>query len=44
MTILYRALLGSLRTAQRAAGNTRLRLHIRRAALSLQRQLEVVEP
>ena len=38
MTFFYRVLIGGLGTAQRAAGNTRFRLHIRRAKLSLERQ------
>jgi len=38
MSFFYRVLISGLGTAQRAAGNTRLRLHIRRAKLSLERQ------
>jgi hypothetical protein len=38
MSFLYRVLIGGLGTAQRAAGNSRLRLHIRRAKLVLERQ------
>ena len=43
MGIFYRLVIGSLRQAQRAAGNRRVRLHSRRAALTLQRQLELVD-
>jgi hypothetical protein len=38
MSFFYRVLIGSLGTAQRAAGNSKLRLHIRRAKLVLERQ------
>jgi hypothetical protein len=41
VSIFYRFVLGGLRQAQRAAGNRRVRLQIRRAALSVQRQLEL---
>jgi len=41
VNLFYRIMLGGLRTAHRAAGNRRLRLRIRRAAMILERQLEV---
>ena len=41
VNVLYRVVLNGLRHAQRAAGTSRVRLHIRRAALSVQRQLDV---
>lgn len=41
--MFYRVMLEGLRQAQRAAGNRRLRLRIRRAAMSLQRQLEFAD-
>jgi hypothetical protein len=43
MSFFYRVLITGLGTAQRAAGNTRLRLHIRRAKLSLERQRDAEE-
>ena len=43
MNIFYRFVLNSLRQAQRAAGNNRVRLHIRRAALNVQRQLDGIQ-
>jgi hypothetical protein len=40
VNVFYRIVLNGLRQAQRAAGNHPVRLHIRRAALSVQRQLD----
>lgn len=40
MNVFYRVVMNGLRHAQRAAGTSRMRLHIRRAALSLQRQID----
>lgn len=39
MNVFYRVILNGLRHAQRAAGTHRVRLHIRRVALSLERQI-----
>ncbi len=44
MQIFYRVVLNGLRTAQKAAGNHRVRLQIRRAALSVERQIDLFTP
>jgi hypothetical protein len=39
LNLFFRVMIGGLKTAQRAAGNRRLRIHLRRAALNLERQV-----
>lgn len=41
MSLFYRVILITLQTAHRASGNGRLRLPIRRAALRIERRLDV---